>query len=78
MTKEVAVNRMNQLVRRCGVNKSYIYIEEGVEVSKGRVINEVRLKGLNGVEFLERGTNKVVAVYSLTKRDMEKIWLAIS
>jgi len=76
MLKNYLVNKVVSAIKQCGVGGLYIFIEEGVELKDGTIINEVRLSS-NGfsIEFLEKGTNKVIR--RISKKDMEKIYHTI-
>lgn len=73
MTREFIESKMRYAIKQNGVGGFYIFFENGIKLSNGTIINEVRLKSKSlGVEFLEQGTNKVVKV---SKKDLEKIYL---
>ena len=73
MTREFIESKMRYAIKQNGVNGYFIFFEDGIKLSNGTIVNEVRLKSKSlGVEFLEQGTNKVVKV---SKKDLEKIYL---
>jgi hypothetical protein len=73
MTKDFILNRMRTAVKNNGVNGYYIYFEDAVKLTDGTLINEVRLSR-RGVEFLEKGTNKVISMSMLKKKDLLLIY----
>ncbi len=73
MTREFIESKMRYVIKQNGIGGFFIFFENGIELSNGTIVNEVRLKSKSlGVEFLEQGTNKVVKV---GKKDLEKIYL---
>lgn len=73
MTREFIESKMRYAIKQNGVNGYFVFFEDGIKLSNGTIVNEVRLKSKSlGVEFLEQGTNKVVKV---GKKDLEKIYL---
>lgn len=73
MTREFIESKMRYAIKQNGIGGFFIFFENGIELSNGTIVNEVRLKSKSlGVEFLEQGTNKVVKV---SKKDLEKIYL---
>jgi hypothetical protein len=64
---------MRTAVKNNGVNGYYIYFEDAVKLTDGTFINEVRLSR-RGVEFLEKGTNKVISMSMLKKKDLLLIY----
>lgn len=78
MTKDTLIDKIIMAIKKNGVNGYYIFFENGIKVSNGMTINEVRLKSRSfGIEFLEKGTNRCVSVSSLSKKDIEKIYDAM-
>ena len=71
MTTEFILNRMRTAVKNNGVGGYYIYFDNAVELTNGTLINEIRLSR-RSVEFLERGTNKVIS--KLRKKDLLLIY----
>lgn len=71
MTTDFILNRMRTAVKNNGVGGYYIYFDNAVELTNGTLINEIRLSR-RSVEFLERGTNKVIS--KLRKKDLLLIY----
>ena len=69
MTRDFILSRMRTAVKTNGVGGYYIYLENAVELTDGTLINEVRLSR-RSVEFLERGTNRVISTSMLKKKDL--------
>lgn len=71
MTRDFILNSMITAVKNNGVGGYYIYFDDAVELTDGTLINEARLSK-NSVEFLEKGTNRVIS--KLRKKDLLLIY----
>ena len=76
MTKEILLQRIMNAIKYNGVGGIYIFIQDGVQLSDGTIINEVRLsKNHTKVEFIEQYSNK--AITRLKTKDVMKVYNAI-
>ena len=73
MTRDFILGRMRTALKTNGVYGYYIYFEDAVELTDGTLINEVRLSR-RSVEFLEKGTNRVIPMSMLKKKDLLLIY----
>lgn len=71
MTIDFILSRMRTAVKNNGVGGYFIYFDDAVELENKTLINEVRLSR-RGVEFLEKGTNRVIS--KLKKKDLLLIY----
>lgn len=72
MTKDYLISKIRYVIKQSGVGGFYIFFEEGVRLTDGTIINEVRLKSKSlGIEVLEKGTNRVIS--RLSKKDVALI-----
>ena len=78
MTTNIILSRLKKAIKANGVNGYYIFIEGGVKLSCGRVVNEIRLNSRNdSVQFIEQGTNEVVSLKYLKKTDLLEVYNSI-
>lgn len=76
MTKDFIVSRIRMAIKQNGVNGYYVFFADGIKLTNGTIVNEVRLKSKSlGIEFLEKETNKVVRNFS--KKDAERVYLML-
>ena len=73
MTRDFILNRMRTAVKTNGVGGYYIFFENAVELTDGTLINEMRLSR-RSVEFLEKGTNRVISTSMLKNKDLLLIY----
>ena len=74
-TLENVTEKISKIVKEKGVNGYYVYLENGVKLTDGTIVNEVRVNSEDKVECLEKGTNKVLRYVS--KENQKKLLLAL-
>ena len=78
MTTSIIISRLTKAIRANGVGGYYIFIENGVKLDCGRVVNEVRLNPRSGkVQFVEESTNEIIPMKYIKKTDLLEVYNSI-
>ena len=62
-TLENVTEKISKIVKEKGVNGYYVYLENGVKLTDGTIVNEVRVNSEDKVECLEKARTRYCATF---------------